>query len=110
MRLNAFGLALHSVAGDDQGTDGVRALKHTPMGDVTETNRGFQIIQFRDRYGSACSLQQSSLADFTTPGSSAIWLGVESMPFQTRMHLSLEQVKALIPVLEMWVRTGSFAE
>lgn len=25
-----FGLALHSAAGDDQGTDGVRALKHTP--------------------------------------------------------------------------------
>lgn len=42
----------------------------------TKTNRGFQIIEFKDRYGVKCQLQQSSLADFEPPGSSAVWLGV----------------------------------
>jgi hypothetical protein len=29
---------------------------------------------------------------------------------QTRMHLDLKQVKALIAVLEQWVASGSFVE
>lgn len=41
------------------------------------TQRGFQTIEFKDRYDAACSLQQSSLADYTQPGSSAVWLGID---------------------------------
>lgn len=92
----------------------------TPLGDVTETGRGFQIIEFRDRYDTPCTLQQSILADFNPPGSSAVWLGVDRQDGQhdgmfdaanqTRMHLDLKQVKQLIAVLEMWVETGSFYE
>ena len=92
----------------------------TPLGDVIETKRQFQIIQFKDRYNSTCSLQQSSIADFEPPGSSAVWLGLDPVTGEhdgvfdagnkTRMHLDLKQVKALIAVLEMWVETGSFIE
>ena len=44
---------------------------------VEETERGFEIIKFEDRYGVACSLQQSSLAgdEEEQPGHTAIWLG-----------------------------------
>jgi hypothetical protein len=44
---------------------------------VEETGRGFEIINFDDRYGVACSLQQSSLSgdDDEPPGHTAIWLG-----------------------------------
>jgi hypothetical protein len=44
---------------------------------VEETVRGFEIIKFDDRYGVACSLQQSSMAgeDDELPGHTAIWLG-----------------------------------
>jgi hypothetical protein len=99
---------------------GTMAIKRTPLGRVTETSRQFEIIQFTDRYKTLCSLQQSSLADFEPPGSSAIWLGVDrqtgqhdgmfDQANQTRMHLDLEQVKALITVLEHWVQFGNFAE
>lgn len=44
---------------------------------VKKTNRGFEIVSFYDRYGVPCSLQQSSLAEYTQPGSSAIWFGVD---------------------------------
>lgn len=45
------------------------------------TNRGFQRVDFADRYNVACSLQQSSLIGdeegaFDRPGFTAIWLGV----------------------------------
>ena len=92
----------------------------TPLGNVEETERQFQIILFKDRYDTPCSLQQSSLADYEPPGSSAVWLGVDRQEIQddgvfdqsngTRMHLDLKQVKALIAVLEMWVHSGSFYE
>ena len=94
--------------------------KLTPLGPVEETSRHFRIIKFEDRYHTPCSLQQSSLADYEPPGSSAVWLGVDRQaePHDgmfdasniTRMHLDLEQVKALIAVLEMWVQTGDFYE
>lgn len=94
--------------------------KTTPLGPIELTNRGFEMIRFNDRYGTPCSLQQSSIADYEPPGSSAVWLGIDrqAVPHdglfadenQTRMHLDLEQVKALIAVLEMWVQTGDFAE
>jgi hypothetical protein len=94
--------------------------KMTPLGKVQETERQFDLILFKDRYDTPCSLQQSSIADFNPPGSSAVWLGVDRQgeahdgmfdaANQTRMHLDLKQVKSLIAVLETWVQTGRFAE
>ena len=94
--------------------------KKTPLGVVEFTSREFRMIRFKDRYNTPCSLQQSSIADYEPPGSSAVWLGVDKQApehdgifdaaNQTRMHLDLKQVKALIAVLEMWVATGEFAE
>jgi len=92
----------------------------TPLGKVDYTKRQFQIIRFKDRYDTPCSLQQSSLADYNPPGSSAIWLGIDRQDSphdgmfdaanQTRMHLDLKQAKALVAVLEQWIASGSFGE
>ncbi len=71
---------------------------------VQRTGRGIEIIKFTDRYGEACSLQQSSLAEFEPPGSSAVWLGMGD----TRMHLDVEQVRSLVGRLTNWLDTGSF--
>ncbi len=94
--------------------------KNTPLGLVEKTNRNFQIINFKDRYDTPCSIQQSSLADYDVPGVSAIWLGVDRQTGkhdgvfdasnQTRMHIDLKQAKALVAVLEMWIASGSFYE
>ena len=91
---------------------------NTPLGKLKQTARQFEIIYFKDRYKTPCTLQQSSIADFVQPGSSAVWLGVDRNTGEhdgvfdsgntTRMHLDLEQVKALIVVLENWVGSGSF--
>lgn len=74
------------------------------MEKVEHTARGFEIINFRDHYGQECSLQQSSLALYETPGTSAIWLGVG----EERMHLTDEQVGVLIQRLSNWHREGTF--
>lgn len=88
------------------------------------TNRGLGIIEFKDRNGHACSLQESSIAT-----EACIWLGVEDnaldpqiivagsgwqpVPFppetlfHSRMHLTQEQVKSLLPHLKKFVKTGS---
>ena len=71
---------------------------------VKHTERNFEIIEFNDRYNAKCQLQQSSLADFTQHGSSAVWLGTT----KERMHLDLEQVKKLVNTLNSWIETGSF--
>lgn len=68
------------------------------MVSVTETNRGFALIYFKDRYGSKCSLQKSSMAS-----EPAIWLGIDS---QLRMHLTQEQVREIIPHLNKFAETG----
>jgi hypothetical protein len=52
------------------------------LGKNDKTGRGFEIVEFEDRYGLACSLQQSSaIGDYedslSRPGSSCVWLGVE---------------------------------
>jgi hypothetical protein len=73
---------------------------------IKRTNRGFELVEFTDAYGLHCSLQQSSLAEFEPPGSSAIWLG----PEESRMHLKLEQVKELNALLSNWIETCSFEE
>lgn len=85
------------------------------------TERGFGIYKFKDHYGLECSLQESSLAT-----ESAIWLGIAEnkvehciadkgwvpveLPKDTlvhnRMHLTREQVKEIIPLLQKFVDDG----
>jgi len=74
---------------------------------VEVTPRGFEYIRFDDRYGDKCRLQQSSLAEYEQPGTSAVWLGLES---DRRMHLDREQVEWLIRQLSLWLETGGFRE
>lgn len=88
---------------------------------VEATGRGFDLINFKDRYGVGCSLQKSSL--FTED---CIWFGCDEadpkmmvsgkgwqpvkMPAEyianTRMHLTQEQVRELLPFLEKFAETG----
>ena len=95
----------------------------TPLGPVAKTQRGFELIMFVDRYETPCSLQQSSIFDDAhaeQPGATAIWLGVDRQTSardgmfdaanQTRMHIDLKQAKALVAVLETWIKCGSFTE
>ncbi len=79
----------------------------TPLGQVERTDRGFEVIAFQDRNANACSLGQSSLADYVLPGSSAVWLGRQT---SQQMHLDRKQVKDLIAVLGVWVKSGSFVK
>ncbi|MBB6731907.1 hypothetical protein [Cohnella zeiphila] len=90
------------------------------------TNRGFDIIIFEDFYGIECSIQKSSIAT-----EDAIWFGCSEanprimanqtlgggtgwvpypMPkrvaMDTRMHLTRDQVKELLPILNAFVETG----
>jgi hypothetical protein len=100
-----------------------------PLGKTKKTERGFDLIEFKDRYDAACSLQQSSLAS-----ESAIWLGIDDpnpqvmaskahevgvstsettgwVPYpipkevfiNTRMHLTRTQVEGLIRRLLYWL-------
>jgi hypothetical protein len=95
----------------------------TPLGKVAETKRSFELILFKDRYETPCSLQQSSIFDdehADKPGATAVWLGVDRQTTphdgmfdaanQTRMHLDRKQVQSLVAVLETWLKCGSFAE
>lgn len=96
------------------------------------TSRGFGKLVFEDFYGAQCSLQESSLAteaaiwlgiDDANPlvlASQASRLGVETnettgwVPYpipdevliSTRMHLTQDQVKALLPILEHFAEYG----
>jgi hypothetical protein len=86
------------------------------------TERGFGLWEFTDRSQSKCSLQDSSLA--TEP---AIWFGVddprpqvmggagwveyplpEEVHMFTRMQLTQQQVKALLPILTYFAETGEY--
>lgn len=94
------------------------------------TNRGFGLIEFKDIYGDACEIQKSSLAD-----ADAIWFGIADadpqimasktkeggtgwVPFEipkdvlltTRMHLSQEAVKELLPILQHFAETGDLPD
>ena len=99
------------------------------------TNRGFAIKEFVDLYGSKCSIQKSSLAsqdaiwlgvDDANPqilASTAKELGFitdqktgwidfpipKQVSMTTRMHLSREQARALIPLLQKFVDTGEIS-
>lgn len=91
-----------------------------------KTERGFGLIKFRDMYDCQYSIQKSSLAT-----EDAIWFGIDDPNPQimasdlelkangwvkfplsdkilltTRMHLSVNQVKELIPILQKFVDTG----
>jgi hypothetical protein len=94
----------------------------------TKTERGFNLIEFQDSYGEKCSLQKSSSA--MEP---KIWLGItdpqpkipvkamdpdyegvgwikylipKEVMITGRMHLTISQVKELIPLLQKFVDTG----
>lgn len=51
--------------------------KINKLGRVKKTARGFELVEFKDRYQSPCSLQASSLAEYQKPGISAVWIGVD---------------------------------
>lgn len=73
------------------------------------TQRGFARAEFTDRYGAACSIQDSSLAT-----EDCIWLGCDEGRHVdgaclARMHLTPEMAAALIPILQRFVETGSIA-
>ena len=89
------------------------------LGRVTRTLRGFELIEFRDHNGHACSLQASSiiLAEYVKPGTSAVWLGREENAaphpitgevLSPRMHLDRRQVAALISHLQCWLDADTF--
>lgn len=93
---------------------------------LTKTERGFSIANFIDRYGEKCSLQKSSLAT-----EDCIWFGLDDATPQimaskiidggtgwakyplpddvhigTRMHLTQDMVKMLLPYLQKFAETG----
>lgn len=45
------------------------------LGRVKRTGRGFEIVEFKDLNIHSCSVQQSSLAIYQKPGTSALWIG-----------------------------------
>jgi len=95
------------------------------FGKVGKTDKGFNIIQFEDRNGESCSLQESSDA-----ADVAVWLGMNDpspthlvpgggskdypLPKEvwvaSRMLLTWEQVKELVIYLQRFVDTGSLVE
>lgn len=76
---------------------------------VKATGRGFIRGEFSDRYGAACSIQESSLAT-----EDCIWLGCEHETVDhvtnkgagARMHLTQAIAADLIPLLQTFVATG----
>lgn len=87
------------------------------------TTDGGLIGKFKDRYGNQCSIQKSNLGT-----EDAIWFGIDSpklrvfetpslgkymlvdMPanfsVDTRMHLTKDQIKELLPILTKFAETG----
>jgi len=76
-----------------------------PITPIKPTSRGFLRAEFEDRYHNKCSIQESNLAS-----EDAIWLGVDTThdgrEVLTRMHLTKDQVKALLPLLQFFAMTG----
>jgi hypothetical protein len=100
---------------------------------VGKTSRGFALIEFEDEYGAPCSLQKSSVATFDAVwlgvdeaeprimARDAAKLGLptggqvtgvipysipEEVILTTRMHLTQEQVRALLPHLIKFAEDG----
>ena len=103
---------------------GVR-LKRACQMKLEQTNRGFDLVKFKDRNGVECSLQKSSIAT-----EDCIWLGCNdaspqvlipgqgwqpvSLPSgdviaNTRMHLNQKQVKEILPYLQKFAETGELS-
>ena len=104
--------------------------------ETKKTLRGFAYSDFLDRYDHSCSIQKSSLAtedciwfgiDDPEPkilASQAEDFGIQTLettgwiPYpvptavslNTRMHLSQDQVKELLPILQHFVDTGELPE
>lgn len=95
---------------------------------VERTERGFAIIKFTDERNATCTLQKSSQME-----PECVWLGVENVDpkilvsdfrngqtcgkwipvpfpegtlFHSRMHLTQEQVKELLPLLQKFADSG----
>jgi hypothetical protein len=107
--------------------------KCTAQSSLTDepTPRGFSCFEFTDSHGHKCSLQKSSVAFVEH-----IWLGCNEIGLKkeipgrgfididtkcegpggvnfianNRMHLNQEQVKALLPILKRFVKTGEIYE
>lgn len=79
----------------DLSLSGTRAPR-PELPKLRKTERGFGILEFTDVYDAECSLQESSSV---TP---RIWFGADG----ERMHLGVEDVKALLPLLQHFVDTG----
>jgi hypothetical protein len=106
--LDAIAIAKRVESGEEKTYSFEEAMEDLELtgelGLVTRTERGFEVIDFQDLYNKECSLQQSSLAVYWEPGTSAVWLGQG----EDRMHLGEEQVQSLVTVLQRWLDTGSF--
>lgn len=99
----------------------------------SSTDRGFGIYEFKDIYNSVCTLQSSSLATkraiwlgiddaepkimasdaikagIDTKGQSTGWISYDipkEVLLNTRMHLSQEEVKKMLPILQKFADTG----
>lgn len=87
---------------------------------IKTTERGFGVVEFKDRYGVDCNIQKSSLAT-----EDAIWFGAKEIGVKkdmgtngfkdidtsgcianNRMHLTRKQVKKLLPILKHFAKTG----
>ena len=99
----------------------MKEMKFWKTKENEKTDRNFPIRYFTDVYDMECSIQESSLATH-----SAIWLGVndadpkilvpgkgwvqypihKDVLLHTRMHLTQEMVKELLPVLQKFAETG----
>lgn len=81
--------------------------------DVAPANdHGFLNGKFKDRYDVPCSIQKSSLAF-----EDCIWLGADEVTvdhvtgktFNTRMHLTQDMVRDLLPLLHRFADTGELS-
>lgn len=78
--------------------EGEKHIPNVQKMHIKKTQRGFDLIEFVDHYGAACSLQKSSLAT-----EDCIWLGTNT----NRMHLTQEQISQLLPHLHEFVEAGN---
>jgi hypothetical protein len=98
-----------------------------PELEIITNQRGFNFAEFIDSYGQKCSIQKSSAAT-----RDCIWLGIDKpkltvfeddshgkyitteMPknfdVDSRMHLTIDEVKMLLPILQKFVETGELTK
>lgn len=90
--------------------------------EMKQTERGFDYIEFKDSNGEKCSLQKSSAGTkecvwFGTEGrlmreSGIVGIGMIEVPLNSeftifsRMHLTRDMVRRLMPALQAFVETG----